>query len=297
MYKRQLNYRVGSDYLINSKNTIGVLINGNIYDGVDKSFSHTNIGTMNNNGKIDSILNANTRTLENRRNTNFNINYAYKDTKGKSFSLDADYGIIRSGNDTYNPNLYMSPSETSVLSTSIFASLTQTDIDIKTLKGDYEQNLAKGRLGLGFKLSQVITDNGFDFFDYVDNVKTKSVEKSNDFTYDERVYAAYVNYNKQFDKKWSLQAGLRLEATKSHGMLMSMNPVSYTHLDVYKRQGGTGYVNNVFYSKSNTFGNRWLWSSGISMEVLMSNTSMIQLDWSINHLKQSGVYLHFKEDF
>ena len=61
--------------------------------------------------------------------------------------------------------------------------------------------------------------------------------------------------------------------------------------------GGTGYVNNVFYSKSNTFGNRWLWSSGISMEVLMSNTSMIQLDWSINHLKQSGVYLHFKEDF
>lgn len=61
--------------------------------------------------------------------------------------------------------------------------------------------------------------------------------------------------------------------------------------------GSTGYVNNVFYSKTNTFGNRWLWSSGISMEVLMSNTSMIQLDWSINHLKQSGVYLHFKEDF
>ena len=233
----RLNYRIGSDYLINSKNTIGVLINGNMYDGVDKSLSHTNIGTMNNNGKIDSVLNANTRTLENRRNTNFNINYTYKDTKGKSFNLDADYGIIRSGNDTYNPNLYMSPTETSVLSTSIFGSLTQTDIDIKTLKGDYEQNLAKGRLGLGFKLSQVITDNGFDFFDYIDNVKTKSFEKSNDFTYDERVYAAYVNYNKQFDKKWSLQTGLRLESTQSHGMLMSMNPTpdddvkrSYTNL-------------------------------------------------------------------
>lgn len=61
--------------------------------------------------------------------------------------------------------------------------------------------------------------------------------------------------------------------------------------------GSTGYVNNVFYSTSNTFGNRWLWSTGCSLELLLSNTAMFQFDWSMNHLRQSGLYLHFKEDF
>ncbi len=61
--------------------------------------------------------------------------------------------------------------------------------------------------------------------------------------------------------------------------------------------GSTGYVNNVFYSNTNTFGNRWLYSTGASVDLLLSNTSMLQMDWSINHLGQSGVYLHFKEDF
>ncbi|MEP7266057.1 MAG: BamA/TamA family outer membrane protein [Saprospiraceae bacterium] len=59
----------------------------------------------------------------------------------------------------------------------------------------------------------------------------------------------------------------------------------------------TGYVNNVYYSENNSFGNRWLYSSGLSLECLLSNTSFIQLDWSVNHLKQSGFFLHFKDDF
>lgn len=60
---------------------------------------------------------------------------------------------------------------------------------------------------------------------------------------------------------------------------------------------GTGYVNNVFYSINNNFSNRWLWGAGASFEFLLSNTSLFQLDWSVNHLKQSGFYLHFKDDF
>lgn len=218
------NFRIGADYLANKRHTFGILVNGRVYNGVSNTISHTKIGTLNTNGKIDSILNAHTRTLEDRTNFNFNGNYAYKDSLGRTFNLDADYGIIFSGNDSYNPNLYMNNSESSVLSSSIFGSGTNTDITIKTLKGDYEQNLAKGRLGLGFKMSQVTTDNGFDFFDYIQNVKTQDLEKSSDFTYDEMVYAAYANYNRQFNKKWALQSGLRLEATKSHGLLMSLYP-------------------------------------------------------------------------
>ncbi|MEP7266055.1 MAG: TonB-dependent receptor [Saprospiraceae bacterium] len=250
----RLNYRFGVDYLANKNHTFGFLINGNKYDGVENTIGRTLIGTLNNTGKIDSILNAQTRTLENRSNINFNANYAYKDSLGRTFNVDADYGMIRNGNNSFNPNLYMSPDETSLLSSSIFGSITNTDINIKTLKGDYEQDLLKGKLGLGFKLSQVVTDNGFDFFNFINSNKIQDFEKSSQFNYNEKVYATYANYNKTFNKQWALQAGLRLEATNSRGLLMSINPqpdddVKRSYANLFPSFALTYNAN-----KSNTFG-------------------------------------------
>ncbi len=59
----------------------------------------------------------------------------------------------------------------------------------------------------------------------------------------------------------------------------------------------TGYVNNVYYAVNNILSNRWIYSYGLSLECLISNTSLIRLDWSTNHLKQSGFYLHFRDQF
>lgn len=242
-----LNYRFGVDYVLNSKSTIGAQWNGRVYDGVDGNFSRTLIGTLRNNGQIDSVLNAHTRDQEHRRNNQFNLNYAYKDTAGRTFNLDADYGFINRKDDTYNPNLYMSPNEASVYSTSIFSSLTNTDITIKTIKGDYEQNLAKGRLGLGFKVSDISTDNLFDFFDYVNGIKTMNRDKSNQFTYDETIYAAYSNFTTKY-KKFDLQAGLRLESTNSHGRLLTMSnsnddDVKRTYTDLFPSLALTYNIN------------------------------------------------------
>lgn len=59
----------------------------------------------------------------------------------------------------------------------------------------------------------------------------------------------------------------------------------------------TAYVNNVHYSLNNPLANRWIYSTGASLECLLSNTSLIQLDFSINHLKDTGIYLHFRDQF
>ncbi len=40
--------------------------------------------------------------------------------------------------------------------------------------------------------------------------------RSNHFIYDENVNAAYVNYAREI-KKWTIQAGLRVENTNAHG--------------------------------------------------------------------------------
>lgn len=59
----------------------------------------------------------------------------------------------------------------------------------------------------------------------------------------------------------------------------------------------TAYVNNIYYTVNNQLTNRWLYSTGISLECLMANTSLVQLDCSINHRKELGIYLHFRDQF
>lgn len=59
----------------------------------------------------------------------------------------------------------------------------------------------------------------------------------------------------------------------------------------------TAFVNNIYYANNNVLTNRWIYSSGISLECLLSNTSLIQLDCSINHRKELGFYLHFRDQF
>jgi hypothetical protein len=85
-----------------------------------------------------------------------------------------------------------------------------TDIDIYSAKADYEQNLAKGRLGFGGKISFVDSKNDFRRFNVVNEIKHPDVQ--NNFHYKENINAAYVNYNRPF-KGFMVQLGVRVENT------------------------------------------------------------------------------------
>jgi len=98
--------------------------------------------------------------------------------------------------------------------------LTETNISLRTLKADYSQKLAGGKLSAGFKLSSVKTDNGFNFYDIIDNSDRLNTNRSNQFVYTENVNAAYGSFEKQRGK-WNAQLGLRLEDTRSTGQLTS----------------------------------------------------------------------------
>ena len=91
-----------------------------------------------------------------------------------------------------------------------------TDINIFSLKADYEQNFKKGKLGFGGKISYVESTNDFQRFDSIASGKKLDTLRSNDFVYKENINAAYVNYNRQF-KGFMIQAGLRMEHTHATG--------------------------------------------------------------------------------
>ena len=183
----------------------------------------------------DSILKAEGHSLMNNKNFNYNVNYRFADTLGHELNVDADYGLFRNTNTSYLPNYYYNADETVNLTTRIYRNMTGTDIDIKSLKADYEQTLNRknpkaGKLGLGFKVSDVTTKNNLDFYNVITNVDYLDTSRTNYFTYKEGIKAAYANYNTQLGK-WGIQLGLRGEGTTSKGDLKTKQSKTYKDVD------------------------------------------------------------------
>ncbi len=236
-YGTNHNFKLGADYFLDSKNTFGVLASGNITpNSLWINDARTNIRTLGA-AKIDSILLASNRQEGSRSNVTFNGNYRFADTSGHEFNLDVDKGFFKSRNRSYQPNEYTLSDAQTILNQNIYKNNTPTDININTVKGDYSQKWLGGNVGAGFKYSNVVTDNQFDFYNVQGNQDYLDSARSDRFKFTENIAAAYVNYNKALSKKITIQAGLRMEHTQSEGRLAQMNRadsvVSRSYMDFF----------------------------------------------------------------
>jgi hypothetical protein len=217
------NYKAGADYELNTKNTLGIMLNGNYSDAHGTQKNKNNIINFQTH-QLDSILFSNQQFTSIGNNFNANLNHHYKDTSGTDITTDFDYGYYKGTRNTYQPNEYTLPDETTPLSSTYYKSYTPTTINIFTLKTDYSQNFLKGKLNAGYKVSYVNTNNTFKFYNIEGSIPTLDVNRSNQFEYTENVNAIYLNYQKTFGKL-DAQAGLRMENTNSEGDLKSATAV------------------------------------------------------------------------
>lgn len=213
--RRSHNFKVGADYFISKKSTIGIMVNGIISDPSSVSNGKTYISNTTTN-KTDRILIADNSTEMKRHNANINLNYNYTGSKGMSLVINADRGAYDINSDQWQANYYYDPTGQGKLSEVIYHIISPANIDINSIKTDYEQNFLKGKLGLGVKSAWVKTDNDFQRYNVYTTVEDFDKERSNHFIYKENINAGYVNYNRQY-KKLMLQAGLRIENTVSNG--------------------------------------------------------------------------------
>ena len=213
-------FKLGSDFFLNDKHTIGFLVDGRHNKSPWHNDSRTYISNIATPDIMDSVLVATNDIPQERNNFNFNLNYQYKDSTGKTLTIDANQGVYRFRANSYQPNFYMDANENIVLTERIYRNNTPTDVDMFIAKIDYEQPLWKGKLGVGLKTTNVKTDNTFDFFNVINGESIKDIDQSNQFVYDEHVNAGYLNYNAKFGKI-GVQAGLRAEHTSYTGDLMS----------------------------------------------------------------------------
>ena len=208
------NFKASADYYANSRNTFGVMVNGNTGDNTFRNNNRTEIAFIPTT-TVDRLLLANNRTEASRRNVNFNTNYRFADTSGHELNVDLDYGFYKNTSDQLQPNDIYDASGTNFKESETYNMFMPSDIDIYSVKADYEQNLKGGKLGIGAKISFVKTDNTFQRFNTSNSGSLE--DNNNNFKYKENINALYVNYNKQFKKGIMIQAGLRVENTHSKG--------------------------------------------------------------------------------
>jgi iron complex outermembrane recepter protein len=218
-----LNARLGADWFLAPKHTIGVLLSGFDNEQTGNMLNRITIAPASNPSAIDSILSANTRTESMRRNGAANLNYRFDQGNGRSLSLDIDLAQFNNTNLRRQSNAFNSVGgETLTSALNVFD--TPTDIQIFTAKTDYEDKLLGGTLGVGAKFSRVYSQNQFFVFDEKDGQQTRDDRRSNLFDYDEKVAAVYTNYARPLAKNWNLSAGLRMEKTDATGDLQAFLP-------------------------------------------------------------------------
>jgi len=243
-FSNNLNYRLGTDFFIGKKQTIGFLVGGANSNRSNENENIIKISDQPNLNEIDSVLFARNTAEGGGSNYTFNVNYRYDIAKGKSFNIDLDYGKYNSFSSRFSPNRYFQTiNEQVLLSERINIIDPESDIDIYTAKVDYEQPMAGGQFGVGAKLSRVVSDNTFLFYDQISDNIIRNDENSNIFKYTENVYAGYLSYNRPINQKWSFSSGLRFEQTDALGILTPFDedkaedPVEQNYLSAFPNLG------------------------------------------------------------
>ncbi len=238
------SYRLGADYDISSKNTIGLLFSGYFSGENDDNFNNTNIGKSF--MEIDSSLQTISTIHQTYNSVAFNLNDSYKiDTAGQELNADFDYSKFKNNSTSnYNTSFFL-PNGHIQHPADFLGNITPSVINIITGKVDYTKPISKDvKLETGIKYSDVKTDNNLN-----QTTSTSIAYQSvNHFIYDEKISAAYANLSKSY-KKFSIQLGLRAEYTSSVANGDSVNVsqiISRDYLDLFP----SAFINQTINDKN-----------------------------------------------
>ena len=209
------NFRLGTDFFLSARQTIGFLVSGNI-NGTD--YQKDNALTIYNQGIKDSTIKANSDLDRDIRNFSYNLNYYGKlDSTGRALSANVTYTNNKRHSDEYITNNFFDGEGNVYRAPLLLQNLSPTKMRNFSALLDYSNPLPKGaKFDAGLKFSSTKTDNNLIFGPRVGNMYTIDNTFSNYFIYTERIGAGYVNYNGKFGKM-DLNAGLRGEYTESDG--------------------------------------------------------------------------------
>jgi Outer membrane protein beta-barrel family/CarboxypepD_reg-like domain len=223
MHRFSNTFKVGLDYQIDKKNTLGLLVTG--FDNVSYTSNFTDTRFMpTNSNVIDSsqITSADRKT--NWNNIALNLNYIHNfSTTGKTLKVDVDY--LRNNN---LPNedfaiKYLNAKNEPLRQPSYYRNNLPTNLSVASMSIDFENPLKDEKnleIGLKSRITRLINDSKFDILS--DNIWINDKRKSNLYEYQENVNAGYINYKTKL-KDINVTIGLRAENTNLEGFSVTQN--------------------------------------------------------------------------
>ena len=210
------NLKIGADYFLSKKTTIGVVMSGFVNPSVNDNSIVSNM--KNEAGIVDSTISAKGDIKDKWKNGSINLNARHQfDSTGREITTDFDYVRYGSNSSQYFYNTTTYPGNSQPANDEILRGLLPVDVNIYSAKVDYAHPFRNGlKLETGIKSSYVKTDNTAQYDNLIGGEWTPDYGKTNHFQYTENVNAAYVNMNKQV-KKFGFQLGLRFENTYYKG--------------------------------------------------------------------------------
>ena len=206
--------KLGADYAVSEKFNLGGSVRGIYHPNDEHDETYTTMST----GSAAAMRNGTFSDLGFLRNHYIANGFLkYIPRKGSTLTFDADYiSRIQKGYlILYSVNTDQTGQQMDDLS---LRNTGLSDIQATVFKCDYETAMVHDwKLELGLKASFSSTENGVHFERLVQDNWIFDTSRSNTFIYKENINAAYVSAQKDFNRKWKAQLGLRAEQTNAKG--------------------------------------------------------------------------------
>ncbi|WP_029036629.1 TonB-dependent receptor domain-containing protein [Salinimicrobium xinjiangense] len=248
------SFQAGVDYQLNENHSIGFSGNYSFYEENGIWNTETELG-QDGIGDLETIS-AKNRMIEDYGNGRFNVHYDAKlDTVGTNLSVNLDYVQLSKDLDSYFTNNYFFPVDEETDVEKLF-NRSVSDYEIFAAQADLSLPLnSRSEFSIGVKGSKVISESDLQFYLGEDTGGELDRTRSNSFTYEEEIYAAYASYSNRLSDTWDLQLGLRAEKTVGKGISPTMNRINEkSYLDLFpnfqlSQKVSENYQLNYSYSK------------------------------------------------
>ena len=211
------NLNFNFDYSLDDNNTLSLSSNMLVLPYYEYLIKN-NTNVLESDGALDYFIDTQNNVDDTKYNLGFDVDYIHRFKKaGERLALNAHYTTYDYKRDQNVFSNYFD-SDNSLFLNTAFRTDNNQNTNILTAQGDYSLPIDDSSLfETGLKISNIKNDSDITQFDIANGQETIDPNNTDVFEYDENIYAAYVNYSKDWDKV-SLTAGLRAEQTNLEGL-------------------------------------------------------------------------------
>lgn len=210
------------DYDFDDKNTLSLTSNAQLQPKKNAEFYQNTI-IKNSAGVLDSTFTTGSFLNEKKNNLSGDLTFKHGFNDNGSLNANAHYTYFDlNRNQNVNSNYFLP--DGSFVREFNFTTNADQQINIKTAQLDYSNYFGSLSFETGLKGSFINSESKLDYF--LQNNGSQFIPNlSDNYTYDEKVYAAYVSFSKDWEK-WSVKSGLRAEQTESIGVSSSVTTIN-----------------------------------------------------------------------